>query len=143
MKKMFLSLGGLLLAINIITCARQITVYKIGDMGPGGGTVFFAEGGTCMELSGLLGEVSWDEAPVLARNYRGGGYSDWYLPTQNELDFIYKNLRSKNIGDLGDSWHWSSSELNDNIAWLQSFGDGTQAVSYKDIALPVRAVRAF
>jgi TolB-like protein len=119
-------------------------VYKIGDRGPGGGLVFFAEGGTYMEVSGILGTASWNEALTLARNYRGGGYTDWHLPTRNELDFIYKNLRAKNIGDLGNNWHWSSSgTISDNLAWSQMFSNGLQGEGIKTHTGSVRAVRAF
>ncbi|MDR3355927.1 MAG: DUF1566 domain-containing protein [Spirochaetaceae bacterium] len=118
-------------------------VYKIGDTGPGGGIVFFAEGGTYKEVSGLLGRASWNEALTLARAYKGGGYSDWHLPTRSELDFVYKNLRAKNIGGLGNDWYWSSSEYSNVSAWGQNFSDGKQYDYFKNSALSVRAVRAF
>ncbi|MDR1901422.1 MAG: DUF1566 domain-containing protein [Treponema sp.] len=118
-------------------------VYKIGDAGPGGGIVFFAEGGTYMEVSGLLGNTSWSEALTLARNYKGCGYSNWRLPTRSELNFVYQNLRAKNIGNLGDSWHWSSSVYDSNGAWHQRFSDGYQGNFGKNSAYSVRAVRAF
>jgi hypothetical protein len=118
-------------------------VYKIGDAGPGGGIVFFVEGGTYMEVSGILGSVNWSEALTLARNYRGGGYSNWRLPTRLELNFIYQNLRAKNIGNLGDSWHWSSSEDDSIFAWGQLFRDGRQGGNAKGNTTSVRAIRAF
>jgi hypothetical protein len=104
---------------------------------------FFAEGDTYMEMSGLLGRTSWNEALTIVRNYKGGGYSDWHLPTLSELDFVYKNLRAKNIGDLGNDWHRSSSEFDSNYAWGQSFSDGSQGYLSKYGTNSVRAVRAF
>jgi hypothetical protein len=118
-------------------------VYKIGDKGPGGGTVFFAEGGTYMEVSGLLGKASWNEANIIAHNYKGGGYADWHLPRQSELDLVYRNLRAKNIGNLGDDWHWSSSGGSSNGAWSQRFSDGSQNYNNLNSTDSVRAVRAF
>jgi TolB-like protein len=118
-------------------------VYSIGDRGPGGGTVFFAEGGTYMEVSGIIREAPWDEAVTLARNHRGGGYSDWHLPTRSELDLVYRNLRAKNIGNLGDSWHWSSSQDGNYNSWVQNFGTGRQGGNSKYLANSVRCVRAF
>jgi TolB-like protein len=124
---------------------RFLSPPSVGDRGPGGGIVFFAEGETTMEVSGLLGKASWNEALNLARNYRGGGYSDWHLPTRNELDLVYKNLRARNIGNLGNDWHWSSSESSNNYAWTQNFSDGSQYnnYDYKHNTYSVRAVRAF
>jgi hypothetical protein len=85
--------------------------FKIGDRGPG--VVFFAQGGKYMEVSEKLsGEYTWFEAITAARNYKCGGYSDWRLPTKDELNLVYQNLRRNNLGNMGDSWHWSSSEGN-------------------------------
>jgi hypothetical protein len=118
-------------------------LYKIGSPGPGGGIVFFAEGGKFMEVSGILGEQNWSSALSTARNYRGGGYSDWRLPTKDELNLIYQNLRAKNIGSLGDNWHWASSGSNNSNAWGQRFSDGSQVYDAKNSTNSVRAVRAF
>jgi TolB-like protein len=116
----------------------------IGDHGPGGGIVFFAQGGRYMEVSEILGQHNWSSALTAARNYRGGGFSDWHLPTKDELNLIYLNLRAKNIGSLGDSWHWSSSERSNYDAWGQRFSDGYQYdFNGKTNASSVRAVRVF
>jgi hypothetical protein len=118
--------------------------FRIGDRGPGGGIVFFAQGGKYMEAGEKLGGgYTWDRAITAARNYQGGGYSDWRLPTKDELNLIYQNLRAKNIGNLGNDWYWSSSEGDINYAWIQRFSDGSQPSSYKNRAYSVRAVRAF
>jgi TolB-like protein len=121
----------------------DFTRLEIGDLGPGGGIVFFAEGGRYMEVSGILGEQNWNSALTTARNYRGGGYSDWRLPTKDEVNLIYQNLRAKNIGNLGDSWHWSSTEYRNHSAWSPSFSDGSQNAGGKTYSLSVRAVRTF
>lgn len=121
---------------------------KIGDIGPGGGLVFYIEGNRAYECSEVLGERNWSEAIVLCSEYRGGGYDDWYLPNKDELNYIYQNLRKP--GKIsGDSWFWSSSEYSDNYnfnyAWLQRFSDGCQDSTYKiDTGSgSVRAVRSF
>jgi hypothetical protein len=79
-----------------------------------------------------------------AQNYRGGGYDDWRLPTQGELDLIYKNLRQKNLGGMGDDWYWSSTQNGNNFyARAQRFSDGNQDDDDKRDSNSVRAVRAF
>jgi TolB-like protein len=123
-------------------------VYKIGDKGPGGGTIFFAEGGTYMECSGELGQINWNQAVAIASNYRGGGFTNWHLPDRRELDLMYKNLKQKNLGDLKNEFYWSSAQRErDGIydwAWCQYFWDGDINDGSKVYDnLYVRAVRSF
>ncbi|MHC6202010.1 CsgG/HfaB family protein [Breznakiellaceae bacterium SP9] len=99
-------------------------------------------------------------APIINRHGEDGaalfctalsinGYQDWFLPSKDELNLMYVNLKKKGLGGFGDGYYWSSSEYNYFDAWVQRFSDGSQNYSYyytkgdKDYALPVRAVRAF
>ncbi len=69
-------------------------------------------------------------------------YSDWYLPSKNELNILYQNKTA--IGGFAGAWYWSSSENLNYYAWLQNFIIGTQ--NYADKASSggyVRAIRAF
>jgi TolB-like protein len=148
--KMVLTNGTILIRTVSITTrgitkvdSGQFNRIEIGSPGPGGGIVFFVDGIKGMEVSGILGEQNWSSALSTARNYRGGGYSDWRLPTKDELNLIYQNLRAKNRGSLGDNWHWSSSEYGNSTAWIQRFSDGYQDYFTKTSAHSVRAVRAF
>jgi hypothetical protein len=92
-----------------------------------------------------------------------GGYSDWYLPAQYELDIAYENLKPttdsnntswginpysvpertvnrtagtpaqtsvtdfKSTGSepFVNSYHWASTEISSNNAWVSDFSDGT------------------
>jgi hypothetical protein len=73
-----------------------------------------------------------------------GGYRDWFLPSKDELDLMYKNLKARGLGGFSNSWYWSSSEYNSNVrAWCQNFSGGSQGYGSKDSANSVRAVRAF
>ena len=117
---------------------------KIGDIGPGGGIVFYIEGTRALEVSANLGSHTWYKALDVAKNYKGGGFSDWYLPTERELNLIYKNLVKTGI--LNDTtWHWSSSQYNSSNAWSQRFSDGLKLNYFgsKYDTFSVRAVRAF
>ena len=116
---------------------------KIGDIGPGGGIVFYIEGKKAYEVSEILGETNGETAKTMAKNFRGGGYSDWYLPTKDQLNLVYQNLRRP--GKIsGNSFHWSSSAYDDRNAWHQSFGSGNQFGGHNENdTYSVRAVRAF
>jgi len=117
--------------------------YSIGDKGPGGGIIFFAEGGVYMECSLDIGSFNWDQAVSAARNYKGGGFTDWRLPTSGELELMYKNLKQKNLGGFGSGWYWSSSQDISNYARGQNFSNGIQRGDPKNSSFSVRAVRAF
>ena len=70
-----------------------------------------------------------------------GGYSDWYLPSNDELNKLYINQVA--VGGFSSSYYWSSSEVDDFFAWLQNFDSGLQDYNAKDGPGCVRAVRAF
>jgi len=76
------------------------------------------------------------------------GYKDWFLPSKDELDLIYKNLKQKDLGGFNTGWYWSSSQGGKNgedgrLAWGQRFNSGNQLETEKKISGSVRAIRAF
>lgn len=122
--------------------AVENLAFKIGDIGPGGGLIFYIEGNNVYECSKVLGETNWNMAKTLCNEYRGGGYNDWYLPNEDELNCIYKNLRKS--GKIStDVWYWSSSLSSDKCAITQQFSDGLQFGHWKKDVFFVRAVRKF
>jgi hypothetical protein len=70
-----------------------------------------------------------------------GGYSDWYLPSKDELYKLFLNRVA--IGGFAINVYWSSTEDPNSNAWTQFFGDGFQDNYNKDYYFLVRAVRAF
>ena len=78
-----------------------------------------------------------------------GGYSDWYLPSIEELNKMYQNIGQGNalgLGNVGDfalNYYWSSTEVDINLVWLQVFDGGGQFNDYKILTYYVRAIRAF
>jgi hypothetical protein len=117
--------------------------YKIGDRGPGGGFIFFVGNGSYSEITPALGKGTWDEAVDMVKNHRGGGYTNWRLPSRIELDRAYQNLQKANLVDFGDDWFWSSSQTNVNYAWFQRFSDGYQVNNHKRSTGFVCAMRSF
>ena len=80
-------------------------------------------------------------AARLCGNLVLGGYSDWYLPSKDELNKLYINRVA--VGGFSSNYYWSSSENFGNYAWGQYFNDGFQYPNDKLISYYVRAVRAF
>ena len=76
-----------------------------------------------------------------------GGYSDWFLPSFDEIDLMYTNLKVFGVGGFVSVWqsygYWSSSEINGYFTWVKYFDiDGTDGV-LENVSNSVRAVRAF
>ncbi len=69
------------------------------------------------------------------------GYSDWFLPSKQELQQLYKH-RDK-VPGLGATNYWSSTEYDANNAWDQEFGGGYKFADDKSFTIHVRAVRSF
>lgn len=143
MKKIVVLLAFCLLGV-LLFAQTGTKEYKIGDTGPGGGLVFYAENGKYLECSDNLGKATWRNALKLAKKYKGGGYDNWYLPNREELNYIYENLRKKDIITDTDNL-WSSKEFDKNKAWVQLFLNGGRALDYKTSSdkMSVRAIRAF
>ena len=118
-------------------------VYKIGDIGPGEGIIFFAEGGLYKECSGELGSYYWNSARVVAQNHRGGSFTNWRLPDRRELDLMYRNLKLKGLGGFSNRGYWSSEQLDEYKAWAWNFSNGTEDFWGKNDTVLVRAVRSF
>ncbi len=74
------------------------------------------------------------------------GYNDWYLPSKDELNELYKNKAI--IGGFSNNVYWSSSEYNDDFAWGQFFLTGMSGCHNKALWFglsrhSIRAVRYF
>ncbi len=80
-------------------------------------------------------------AAAMVRAYRGGGFSDWFLPSKDELNQLYINRAL--CGSFAGDYYWSSSEMTSDTAWYQYFSDGYQGGGTKSYYSRVRAVRAF
>jgi hypothetical protein len=88
--------------------------------------------------------IGCSDAGIAARicdNLVLNGYSDWYLPSLNELNTLYLNRDA--IGGFGSFAYWSSSEQSSNNAWYQNFSNGVKGNNHKTNTPHVRAVRSF
>jgi hypothetical protein len=72
-----------------------------------------------------------------------GGYSDWYLPSKNELNKLYLNKDAIGGFTSSTSVYWSSTESDTFGAWVQNFNDGTSNFASKSSNPSVRAIRSF
>jgi hypothetical protein len=70
-----------------------------------------------------------------------GGYSDWYLPSKDELYQLYLNREA--IGGFTVNQYWSSSEIDGITAWGQFFGFDFSNQEARNTTLFIRPVRSF
>jgi hypothetical protein len=114
------------------------------------------------EIIAVLGTNEEPYAAWLARAYTGGSYTDWFLPSADDLHQMYLNrvtintsaeanggsIFSTNECCASSKPYWSSSEKDYQMAYYHSF-DPTTARNvqvgwyYKSQSYYVRAVRAF
>lgn len=91
----------------------------------------------------ISSQGSGSYAAELCRQYRGGGFKDWYLPSLKELDQLYK--KQNKVGNFSATNYWSSTEVkgDNTLAMDEEFGGGFQFNDDKGTSFNVRAIRAF
>ena len=86
-------------------------------------------------------------AAIDVGTYAGGGQTDWFLPSLDELNAMYDYQGSivdtATYGFAG-FYVWTSSQVDANNAWAQFFGNGFQDnTRTKNLGYGVRPIRAF
>jgi hypothetical protein len=90
-------------------------------------------------------------AAKLCIDWTDGGFSDWYLPSIQELTVLWNNYNvvARALNGISGAkpmlsgYYWSSSEVESNIAWGYYFSAGGAGTQLKPDKHAVRAIRAF
>lgn len=88
-------------------------------------------------------DINWAEAKSYCDNYRGGGYTDWRMPTQDELAGLEaSHFHKDKENEAYCYWVWASENRETDAAGF-GFGGGSrgwthQSNCYGNRALPVR-----
>ena len=99
-------------------------------------------------------EINWQDAKRYCENYSAGGYSDWPMPTQNELESLYDKSKTTGHGwnnlpihvtkliKITDLGVWASETRDSSVACFHFRGGrkgwSSQSGSSGYRALPVR-----
>jgi len=80
-----------------------------------------------------------------ARAYDGGGYTDWYLPSRDELYKMHISIGqgANNIANMRSETYWSSSQSDSMQAYYMFAQSGNINTVWKDWGKAVRAIRTF
>ena len=71
------------------------------------------------------------------------GYDDWYLPSKDELNYLFIQKEAGRVGNFLEEEYWSSTESNADRAWLENMGNGSTHAEIKINGCCIRAIRAF
>jgi hypothetical protein len=90
----------------------------------------------------IQGAPATNYAAGLARAYNGGGYTDWFLPSIDELYQLYYNRVA--IGGLASNYYWSSTEAGSGGALVMDFYSAySLGANGSTLYFSIRSVRAF
>lgn len=68
---------------------------------------------------------------------------EWFLPSRDELDLMYKAMKDAAVSDATINWFWSSTDYSSDYVWYQRFQQGYKDFGSKWLVNSVRAIRAF
>lgn len=143
MKKFCIIIVVFYLFISLSAC-KGSSVKKIGDSYLGGVIAYINPDGK----SGIVAakhnlDLNTQGGAIKAcGELKEGGYSDWFLPSIEDLNKIYEN-RSK-VGGFDAKDYWSSLEKDAEEGWAKSFSDTANiARNWKTNYIGVRCIRLF
>jgi hypothetical protein len=135
--------------------ARKLLLAEIGNDGRfvayNNGTVLDQKSGLIWAARDNRRNINWANAKSYCESYRGGGYTDWRMPTQAELEELYDSHKTYDSSDgdvhltelirISCCWVWASETRGSDAAHF-NYDDGKhywapQAIGYYR-ALPVR-----
>ena len=87
----------------------------------GGFVVYEKDGHGLVAAITDLGEMDWNSAKTACDELILNGYTDWHLPSKEELDALYVNLKQIGFGGFFSDYYWSSTKSYNNSAWIHYF----------------------
>jgi len=136
--------GGLIAAPSYQSTSAEWGCFQTFISGADGGGI---GAGAQNTIDIEAGCTTAGTAADICANLTLGGYSDWFLPSKDELNKMYLNKAA--IGGFAINcpndycYYWSSTEKYSDSAWAQDFNDGYEYSDDKRNGWYVRAVRAF
>jgi hypothetical protein len=120
----------------------NVNTTRTGEFSEGGIIVYTDQNGehglVCSKIE--LGKTTWEDAQKLCEIYESDGFTDWRLPSKDELQLIFSFQKARNFDR---NFYWSSTEFNQTNLWGLNFGNGEWNNISKYTTFNVCAVRSF
>jgi len=85
-----------------LAMAQRLDVDTTNEIGRDGRFIAYKNGTVLDTKTNLMWaatdngkEINWEDAKSYCESYRGGGYTDWRMPTQDELAGLYDRRKSR------------------------------------------------
>ena len=130
----------------MVSCKKEKAQKTIPVEIRNGGIVVYEKDGHGLVITPEdIGWLDWDSAKVACDSLVLNSYSDWHLPTKDEMNDVYINLDKAGSGGFRDGCYWTSTSFSGGFGhWIHFFHDGTQMGDpYDGDQHLVRAVRVF
>ena len=134
---------------STISFTTSATPRSVGESFGGGIVFYVTDGGTHGLIAATTDETStltWDDAITACNNKITNTYTDWYLPSLDELALLYSNRTLIGLS-AGSTGYWSSTPHDANSARgliVDTNGiPGSYFTGNKSFTNLVRAIRAF
>jgi hypothetical protein len=75
--------------------------------------------------------------------YTLNGFDDWFLPSRDELHYLYGHLHMQSLGTFRNEWYWSSTAASSDYWMAENFSDGRQDNYAGRNDFRVRPIRQF
>ena len=109
-----------------------------------GGLVVYEQDGHGLIVAPFdLGKMNLESAQSACDVLMLNGYSDWRLPSKEELNALYVNFIIMGVNGFSNEYYWSSTKFDNNVSWIQCFGNGEQTQGNPMSKFVVRPVRSF
>lgn len=107
------------------------------------GTILDAKTNLMWAAKDNASDINWADAKSYCENYRGGGYSDWRMPTLDDLALLFASDTNKDQIERTSNFHWASETRGSEAALFHLFSGKRlwdrqdKNISYR--ALPMRS----
>ncbi|MEI7637743.1 MAG: caspase family protein [Syntrophus sp. (in: bacteria)] len=108
-----------------LAMAKRPSVSTAGETGRDGRFIAYSNGTVTDTRTNLMwaakdngSDINWANAKRYCENYRGGGYTDWRMPTQDELAGLYDAGKSRAMACSTSYQIHVATELIDITCWV-------------------------